>query len=214
MPASILIADDHEVVLKGLKALLGEKFIVVGEARNGHEAVAMAKRFNPDIVLMDAKMPQMGGVEATREIKSFSPQTKVLILSTFNDDKEIFSSIEAGASGYVFKDLSSTDLIKATQAVCQGQSFFHPAVAAKISGRFRELSKKLGQGGRLASDLTQRELEVLKLLGEGFNNKAIAKTLYISLNTVKTHISHILRKLGREDRTQAALYSLRKGLIQ
>jgi DNA-binding NarL/FixJ family response regulator len=208
----ILIADDHPVVREGLFAMLNREvdFDVVGEAKDGREAVNKTKELSPDIVLMDLRMPDMDGVEAMREIKSAMPDVKFIILTTYSDDEYIFSGIEAGARAYLLKDAPREDLFKAIRAVYRGESLIQPVVASKLLDRFSELSrgKPSGEG------LSERELEILQLMAKGAANKEISAQLSIAQSTVKTHIANIFQKLGVNDRTEAVTQALKKGIIR
>jgi NarL family two-component system response regulator LiaR len=206
---SVLIVDDHAVVRQGLRAFLDlqEEIEVVGEATNGLEAVEQAGQLLPDVVLMDLVMPQMDGIEATRRIRALSPSTRVIVLTSYSEDDKVFSSIKAGALGYLLKGVSLADLLKAIQSAYRGEAQLHPDIAKKLmdefSGRVRQ---------PIPEALTDRELEVLRLIARGQNNRQISGELVISEKTVKTHVSNILGKLHLADRTQAAIYALRKGL--
>lgn len=211
----VLIADDHELVRKGLLSILSlEKEIeVVGEARGGKEAVEIAKTKKPDMVLMDLRMPDMDGITATREIKSILPETKILVLTAHQNEREIFSALGAGISGYLLKDISPKDLVNAIRTISQGQSLLHPSVAKKVMERFSPAAEESGVKG-LVTPLTSREQEVLNLLVQGYKNKDIAIALEIKEKTVKTHVSNVLRKLQQTDRTQAALFAIKIGLAE
>jgi len=202
----ILIADDHPVVREGLMTMIGREpdFKVVGEAKNGVEAVEKAKELKPDIVLMDLRMPEMDGVEAIRQISASEPSTRFIILTTFSDDEYIFKGIEVGARAYLLKDAPREDLFKAIRAVYQGESF------SKVLDRFAELSRQ----AQLPETLTDREIEVLRLIAKGSANKEIATELNISNSTVKTHIASIFQKLGANDRTEAVTQAIKKGIIR
>ncbi|MDI6892149.1 MAG: response regulator transcription factor [Actinomycetota bacterium] len=207
----VLIADDHELVRCGLQAVfeLVDDFEVVGMARDGQETIDKAKKCPPDVVLMDLRMPQVDGIAASREIKTFAPQTNVLILSAFDDEHEIREAIAAGASGYVLKDIAPEALIDAVRVVNGGQSLLQPAVARKIiSGSCTDVEKKI------VPKLTRREMEVLKLMTRGFSNKEIADALFVGIKTIKTHVSHVLQKLGLSSRTQAVLYAIQNDLAR
>lgn len=208
----IIIADDHPVVREGLIAMLGRQpdFKVVGEAKDGAEAVEMARRLEPDVVLMDLRMPGMDGVEAMRQIRSTNPGIKFIILTTYSDDEYIFSGIEAGARAYLLKDAPREELFKAIRAVHRGESLIQPVVASKLIDRFAELSRR----APLGEQLTERELEILQLMAKGAANKEISRELSISESTVKTHISNIFQKLGVNDRTEAVTQALKKGIIR
>lgn len=205
----ILIADDHPVVRKGIKALLDTEpgLEVVGEATDGEQAVTKTRTLKPDVILMDLSMPRKDGVQAITEIREEIPEAKILVLTSFAEDKTIIAAIEAGALGYLLKDSSPQDLIQAVHTVYQGESSLHPTVAHKLIHRFQRSSEEPQM-----EPLTARELKVLRLIAEGLPNGAIAKKLFISEPTVRTHVSNILRKLHLRNRTQIALYALREGL--
>ena len=207
----VLIVDDHAVVRKGLRTLLElhEDIEVVGEASNGLESVEQTRQLLPDVVLMDLLMPEMDGIEATRRIRSLSPSTKVIILTTFAEDDKVFPSIKAGALGYLLKDVSPADLIKAIQGAHRGEAQLNPEIAKKLMDEFSARPDK-----PTSDELTERELEVLRIIARGRSNREIATELVLSEKTVKTHVSNILSKLHLSDRTQAAIYALRKGLVQ
>jgi len=209
---NILIADDHPVVREGLIAMLSREadFNVVGEAKDGVEAVSRAKELKPDVVLMDLRMPEMDGVEAMRQIRSAMPDIKFIILTTYSDDDYIFSGIEAGARAYLLKDAPREDLFKAIRAVSRGESLIQPVVASKLLDRFSQLSRRTPSG----EELSERELEVLCLMAKGAANKEISAELNIAQSTVKTHITNIFQKLGVNDRTEAVTQALKKGLIR
>ena len=207
----ILIADDHPVVREGLFSMLSREpdFDVVGEAKDGVDAVNKTKELNPDVVLMDLRMPEMDGVEAMRQIKAVSPDVKFIILTTFSDDEYIFSGIEAGARAYLLKDAPREELFKAIRAVYRGESLIQPVVASKLLDRFAELSRRAPS----AEELSERELQVLQLIAKGAANKEISAQLSISQSTVKTHISNIFQKLEVNDRTEAVTQALKRGII-
>ncbi|HIE16876.1 MAG TPA: response regulator transcription factor [Dehalococcoidia bacterium] len=207
----ILIADDHPVVREGLFAMLSREadFEVVGEAVDGVDAVNKAKELNPDVVLMDLRMPELDGVEAMRQIKAAKPDVKFIILTTFSDDEYIFSGIEAGARAYLLKDTPREELFKAIRAVYRGESLIQPVVASKLLDRFTELSRRAPSG----EELSERELEILRLMAKGAANKEIGAQLSIAQSTVKTHISSIFQKLGVNDRTEAVTEALKRGII-
>jgi NarL family two-component system response regulator LiaR len=209
-PIRVLIADDHAIVRKGLCALLATEpgIQVVGEARDGVEAVTQAQALQPDVLLMDLVMPRMDGLEATRRITDCEPDVRILVLTSFGSDDMVFPAIKAGAAGYILKDSGPQELVQAIQQLHRGESSLHPAVARKL---LRELASPSIRQTE-AETLTDRELEVLRLVASGRTNREIAGELGISEATVRTHVSHILRKLGLDTRTQAALYALREGL--
>ena len=203
----ILIADDHPVVREGLHGLLSIKpdFEVIGTAEDGEEAVLQARLLKPDVILMDLEMPRKNGLEAIKEIKANQPDVKILVLTSFTEDKKIFAALDAGALGCLLKDSSPQELIRAIRDVYQGQLTLHPAVARKM---LHEREKPEDPN----SVLTDREIEVLKLVAQGVDNHEIADTLFISLPTVRSHISNILNKLNLSNRSQAVLYALRHNI--
>ena len=206
----ILIADDHAVVREGLRTLITAKpgMELVGEAADGVEAVLQARALQPDVILLDMVMPRKNGLEAISEIKRDSPQTRILVLTSFDDDETVFSAIKAGALGYLLKDSSPQQLIQAIRDVYCGQSSLHPAIAFKV---IRELNQPSDMP--LTSEpLTEREVETLRLVAQGLTNQEIARKLTVSERTVGKHVSNILDKLHLANRTQAALYALRQGL--
>ncbi len=209
----ILIVDDHTVVRKGLKALILTEadLEVVGEAGDGEEAVRRARILNPDVILMDMSMPKMDGVEAITEIKKENSEARILVLTSFAEDKKILDAIRAGALGYLLKDASPDELLRAIQDVYRGESSLHPTVAQKVIHAIQGPTDPDPKGN--SQSLTERELEILKLIAEGLPNQQIAKQLFISERTVRTHVSNILRKLKLPNRTQAALYAVREGLV-
>jgi len=215
----VLIVDDHAMVRQGLRTFLtlSEGIEVVGEAANGLEAVEQVRQQQPDIVLMDLVMPDMDGIEATRRIRELSPDTQVLTLTSFIEDEKVFAAIEAGALGYLLKDVSPDHLVEAIKAAHRGEAQLHPEVTKKLMRQVTAKAKPQetvpSQPGETGSeDLTERELEVLRLIASGMNNREIAQALTIAEKTVKTHVSNILSKLHLADRTQAAIYALQHGL--
>jgi DNA-binding NarL/FixJ family response regulator len=208
----ILIADDHPVVREGLNAMLSREadFKVVGEAKDGNEAVTKVRELSPDVVLMDLRMPEMDGVEAMRQIRPTNPDVKFIILTTYSDDDYIFSGIAAGARAYLLKDAPREELFKAIRAVYRGESLIQPVVASKLLDRFSELSKRTPSG----DELSERELEVLCLMAKGSANKEISAELKIAQSTVKTHITNIFQKLGVNDRTEAVTQAIKRGIIR
>lgn len=210
-PIKVLITDDHPVVREGLSAMLNKEpdIQVVGEAENGTEAIDKAKELQPDVVLMDLRMPEVDGVEAMRQIRAANPGIKFIVLTTYDNDEYIFKGIEAGARAYLLKDAPREELFKAIRAVYKGESLIEPAVAGKVLDRFAELSRQ----AQVVDALSEREVEVLKLMAKGAANKEIAAGLCISESTVKTHIQTIFQKLGVGDRTEAVTEALKKGII-
>jgi DNA-binding NarL/FixJ family response regulator len=211
-PIRVLIADDHTVVRDGLAAVLARRpdITVVGEASNGVEAVEKAAQLQPDVILMDLRMPEMDGAEAMRRIRERDPDVRFLVLTTFDNDEYIFEAIQAGAKGYLLKDASREDLFRAVVAVYRGESLIQPAVASRVLDRFVELSQRTVPG----ETLSEREVEVLQLMARGNANKEIAAALFISESTVKTHIANIFQKLDVNDRTEAVTTALQKGIIR
>jgi NarL family two-component system response regulator LiaR len=206
----VLVVDDHAIVRKGICALLATEpgIQVVGEAKEGQEAVAKTARLRPEVVLMDLVMPGMDGLEAIRRILADQPEVRILVLTSFAGDDKIFAAIRAGALGYLLKDSGPEELILAIKQVHSGQSSLHPAIARRL---LQELSHNPDRAAK-AEALTERELEVLRQVAKGLSNDEIARHLSISEATVRTHVSNILAKLSLDSRTQAALYALREGL--
>jgi NarL family two-component system response regulator LiaR len=207
----VLIADDHTIVRKGVKAVIGNKpdMEVVGEARNGEEAVAQVRSLKPDVVLMDLVMPVKTGVDAIREIKQADAQARILVLTSFGDDDLVWSAVQAGARGYLLKDSSPHELIEAIRSVFRGESSIDPAVVQTLI--FKAGQNESGRPPMV--QLTEREIQVLKLIAQGKSNESISRELVIGEGTVRGHVSNILEKLHLESRTQAALYALHKGLV-
>ena len=208
----ILIVDDHTVVRDGLSAMLGHEddMMVVGEASNGLEAVDQADRLKPDVILMDLRMPELDGVGAMKRIAENDPDAKVLVLTTFDTDEYIFHALEAGAKGFLLKDVSHQELFEAVRAVSKGESSIEPGVAAKVLNRFVQLSQNQASP---ADILSEREMDVLREMATGGANKEIATALTLSESTVKTHIANIFQKLDVNDRTGAVTEALRRGII-
>jgi DNA-binding NarL/FixJ family response regulator len=209
----VLIVDDQALFREALRSLLSTRreLEVVGEATDGLEAVARVAQLKPHVVLMDMKMPRLDGVGAIRRLRAESPGTKVIVLTTFDDDALVFEGLRAGALGYLLKDASSERLLEAILAVARGESFLQPAVAAKVVAEFSRLpARPAGEGAVL---LTEREREVVRLLARGASNKDIAVALVLAEGTVKNHVTNVLAKLGVSDRTQAALKARDLGLL-
>jgi len=208
----ILICDDQAVIRDGLEMLLKleRDFEIVGAAQDGAEAIELAAQKEPDLILMDLKMPGTNGIEATREIRARFPDTKVLILTTYDDDEWLFDAIRAGASGYLLKDTPRQKIIEALRGTVEGRSFLDPAIAGKLLNQVASNQKQ--PASVLAEKLTERELDVLRLIAKGFNNSDIAGQLHLSEGTVRNHVSAILEKLGVSDRTQAAVIAIQHGL--
>lgn len=206
---SVFLVDDHPVVRQGLRTFLEtlDDIEIVGEAENGEDALVAIEEALPDVVLMDLVLPGMDGIDATRRVREVSPSTRVIVLTSFADDEKVFPAIKAGAAGYLLKDVEPNDLADGIRAVHAGEALLHPSVAAKL------MQEVASPGPRApGSGLTDRELEVLRLIARGMSNREIAKDLTVSEKTVKTHVSNILAKLHLADRTQAALYAVRRGL--
>jgi DNA-binding NarL/FixJ family response regulator len=202
----LIIVDDHLVVREGLKGMLSGQpdFAIVGEADDGAQAVSLATRLQPDVVLMDLRMPGVDGVDAIRQIKAQQPQTHVLVLTTYGSDADIVRAIEAGATGYLLKDTPRRELFRAVRAAAQGESVLAPTVASRLMTRMRSPAEE---------SLTAREIEVLQWVSQGASNKEIGKALHISEATVKTHLTHIFSKLGVADRTAAVTVALERGIL-
>jgi two-component system, NarL family, response regulator LiaR len=206
----VVVVDDHDMVRKGIISyLLTEANIeVVGEARSGNEGVQLVKKVKPDIVLMDLLMENGNGIMATKEILSFQPNCKVIIITSYYDDQQVFPALEAGAFSYLLKTASASEIVQAINKAVKGETIIEPKVANKMLNRFRTSERKPHD------DLTERELDVLKCLGEGMTNQEISEDLFIGVKTVKTHVSNILSKLSVSDRTQAAVYANRNGILK
>ncbi len=206
----VFLADDHAVVREGLVALIETEadMEVVGTGENGEEAVRRVKHFRPDVTLLDLHMPRKDGLEAIVEIKEALPDARILVLTSFGDDEHVFTAIKSGALGYLLKDTPPHDLIRAIRSVYEGKSALHPDIALKV---IRELNKP-DDLPPTADPLTEREVDVLKLVARGLSNEEVAEILVVSERTVRTHVSNILGKLQLANRTQAALYALREGI--
>jgi DNA-binding NarL/FixJ family response regulator len=211
----VLICDDQAVVREGLAAILGtdDEIKVVGLASNGEEAVVLAEERQPDVVLMDLKMPVMNGVQATQRLKHYRPELPVLILTTYADDAWIFDAIRAGAAGYLLKDTRRDDLLTAVKGTAAGRSFLDPTITGKIMRQVAAAPAASPEIERAAGLFTERELEVLRLIALGFNNAEIAGRLHLAGGTVRNYVSVILQKLSVEDRTQAAIAAHQRGLV-
>jgi two-component system, NarL family, response regulator LiaR len=206
----VVVVDDHDMVRKGIISyLLTESNIeVVGEARSGTEGIQLVKNVKPDIVLMDLLMENGNGIMATKEILNFQPNCKVIIITSYYDDQQVFPALEAGAFSYLLKTASADEIVQAIYKAIKGETIIEPKVANKMLNRFRMNERKPHD------ELTERELDVLKCLGEGMTNQEISEELFIGVKTVKTHVSNILSKLSVSDRTQAAVYANRNGILK
>jgi NarL family two-component system response regulator LiaR len=216
---TVLIADDHAIVREGLRTILeleGRGVRVIGEAASGRGAVARTRELQPNIVLMDVRMSDMDGVEATRRILAENTGTRIIILTNYDDDEYLFEAIRAGAAGYLLKDVIPRDLTQAIITVAQGHSLIQPSVLGKLLEKFAALSQERPsvQRHELHEDLTPREMEVLRAIAQGLSNREIADRLVISEKTVKTHITSIFSKLDVKDRSQAMLYAIQKRLVE
>jgi len=209
---TILLVDDHQVVRQGVRAFFEAhaEFEVVGEAKNGAEAVKFTEEYVPNVVLMDLIMPGMDGVEATRLIKKISPRTQIVVLTSYHDDEHIFPALQAGALSYMLKDVEMDELAEAVKKAALGEAVLHSHVAARV---IVEIQGNKEDKFNPLNDLTNREMEILKLIADGTSNNEIAKQLVISMHTVKGHVSNILSKLHLADRTQAAVYAWKKGVV-
>jgi DNA-binding NarL/FixJ family response regulator len=205
----VLLVDDQALFREALATLLGTRddLVVVGEAGNGDEALRRAAELAPDVVLMDLRMPVLDGIAATRRLRIDQPAARVIALTTFDDDEDVFAALRAGAVGYLLKDVSSARLVEAVLAAARGESVLQPSVAAKVVARFAQLpdAASAPRPQPLVVPLSDRELDVLRLLAEGRSNREIAATLFLAEGTVKNHVTNVLAKLGARDRTQAAL---------
>jgi NarL family two-component system response regulator LiaR len=212
-PITVLLVDDHEMVRRGVRDFLETQgdITVVAEAGSGEEAVRLAAEHAPDVALMDLIMPGMDGVEATRRLTTRSPRTSVVMLTSYHDDEHVFPAIRAGALSYVLKEIGPGELAEAVRKAAAGEAVLHPRVAARV---VRELHGARRDEPNAFRELSDRELEVLKLIADGLSNAEIAGRLYVSEKTVKSHVSNILGKLHLADRTQAAVYAWRQGVVR
>jgi len=210
---TVLLVDDHAMVRQGVRAFLATQpdLSVVAEAGTGAEAVSLAAQYVPDVVLMDLIMPDMDGVEATRRVKQVSPRSQVVVVTSYHEDEHIFPALKAGALSYLLKDLSSEELASAIRKAAAGETVLHPRVAARV---IRELQGRRAEKVNPFTELSERELEVLKLIADGMSNAEMAAQLVLSEKTIKGHVSNILSKLHLADRTQAAVYAWREGIVR
>jgi len=209
---TVMIVDDHEMVRRGAGSYLEAQpdISLVAQAGSGEEAVRLAQEFIPDVVLMDLLMPDMDGIEATRRVKNVSPRTQIVILTSFHQDEYVFPAFKAGAISYLLKDVKAAELLDAIRRAARGEATLHPKIAARVIKTFRGLES---DEATPFTALTERELEVLKLIAKGYANEQIAGQLVISVGTVKGHVSNILSKLHLVDRTQAAAYAWQEGIV-
>jgi two-component system, NarL family, response regulator LiaR len=212
-PITVMIVDDHEMVRRGACSYLEAQsdISVVAQASSGEEAIKLAQEFIPDVVLMDLVMPGMDGVEATRGVKNVSPRTQIIILTSFHQDEYIFPALQAGAISFLLKDVKATELLEAIRRAARGEATLHPRIAARVIKTFR--SQEPDQATPFTT-LTEREMDVLKLIAKGCSNEKIAEQLVISVGTVKGHVSNILSKLHLVDRAQAAAYAWQEGIVR
>ena len=212
-PITVMIVDDHEMVRQGAAGYLEAQpdITVVAEAESGDQAIPLIRELIPDVVLMDLVMPGMDGVEATRRVKDISPRTQIIILTSYHQDEHIFPALQAGAISYLLKDVKAGELVEAIHRAAQGEATLHPRIAARVIKAFRSGAADKSSPFTL---LTDREMEVLKLIAKGHTNAKIAEELFITVGTVKGHVSNILSKLHLADRTQAAVYAWQQGIVR
>ena len=212
----VLIADDHALFRRGLEMVLEKEsdIEVVGEAVDGNDAVEKAQELMPDVVLMDVRMPKHSGIEATGRIKELLPHVKIMMLTISDEEADLYESIKAGASGYLLKEISTEEVADAIRSVVAGHSRISPAMASKLLTEFAAMTKRTERQELPPPRLTDRELEVLKLVARGLNNRDIAKELYISENTVKNHIRNILEKLQLHSRMEAVIYAVKENILE
>jgi DNA-binding NarL/FixJ family response regulator len=212
----VVIVDDHALFRRGLDLILSAEpdIKIVGEAADGIEAVSRAEELNPDVVLMDIRMPRSSGIEAARRIRERLPDSRVIMLTVSDADDDLYESVRAGASGYLLKEVAIEELADAVRAVARGQSLISPSMASKLFSEFNALSQQVAERSRsLSPRLTDRELQVLKLVAKGLSNKEIASELYIAENTAKNHVRNILEKLHLHSRMEAVVYAMREKLL-
>jgi len=225
MTTKIVIIDDHQLFREGVKRILEfeKSFQVVAEGDDGSEALRLMKQFNPDVVIMDINMPQMNGIEATRELVEKYPETKIIILSIHDDENYVTHALQTGASGYLLKEMDADALIEAVRVVADGGSYLHPKVTHNLVNEYRKLTAGRSGGGTYVNTmeirrplhlLTRRECEVLQMLADGKSNRGIGEALFISEKTVKNHVSNILQKMNVNDRTQAVVVAIKNGWVE
>jgi DNA-binding NarL/FixJ family response regulator len=213
----VVICDDHALFRRGLEMVLEDEsdIEVVGEATDGIQAVEKAQELMPDVILMDVRMPKRSGIEATQQIKELLPHVKILVLTISDEEADLYDSIKAGAAGYLLKEISTDEVADAIRSVWAGHSRISPAMASKLLTEFQAMTKRADDRQQIAPPrLTERELEVLRLVAKGLNNRDIAKNLYISENTVKNHIRNILEKLQLHSRMEAVIYAVREKILE
>jgi DNA-binding NarL/FixJ family response regulator len=214
-PIRVLVADDHPVFRRGMRAILSAEpgTELVGEATDGEEAVALASKLRPDVILMDLNMPKVTGIEATQRILGANPDTAILMLTMFEDDQSIFAAMRAGAHGYVLKGADGAETLRAIQAAASGEAIFSPAITQRLTEYFATPDRdRVTSADRVFSNLTEREHEILSLMAEGYTNNAIASRLYLSPKTVRNYVSSIFTKLQVSDRSQAIVHAREAGL--
>ncbi len=211
----VLIADDHALFREGTRNLINQEkdMKVIGEASDGEEAVRLVTELKPHVILMDIAMPVVNGIEATKRIKATFPKTAVLILTAYDNDQYIVALLEAGAAGYLLKDVSGKNLINAVRAVFCGEAILHPSIARKVFNHFGTATSRQAEEPAGISDLSERELEILKMAARGMSNQDIADHLYLSRRTIQSHLANIFRKMDVGSRTEAVLQALRKGWL-
>lgn len=212
----MIIADDHAIVREGTRHILEQEddLEVVGEARDGAEAVALTETLKPDVAIVDISMPVIGGIEATERIKASRPGTAVLILTSYDDDRYVFALLAAGAAGYLLKDVPSEEVVRAVRSVHAGEPVLHPAIARKVLARFAAEAQGANVGLEAERLLTDRELDILRLAACGLSNSDIANRLSVSMRTVQAHLTQVFNKLGASSRTEAVIAGLRRGMLR
>jgi len=216
-PLRVMVVDDHALFRRGIQMVLDQEpgLTVVGEATDGQQAIDRAQELMPDVVLMDVRMPKRSGIEAARRIKEAIPHVKILMLTVSDEEDDLYEAIKAGASGYLLKEIPTEDVAEAVKSVWSGQSRISPAMASKLLSEFQAMSKRADEREQVhAPRLTDREMEVLRLVAKGMNNRDIAKELFISENTVKNHVRNILEKLQLHSRMEAVVYAVREKLLE